>query len=39
MTVQDFELRTGFNLPLDALLSLFNPVGWAAYTRNPAGLE
>lgn len=33
------ELHTGSNLPLEALLPLYESVGWTAYTRDPAGLQ
>jgi ribosomal protein S18 acetylase RimI-like enzyme len=39
MTLPSFELRAGSDLSLDALLSLYDSVGWAAYTRDPAGLQ
>ena len=39
MTSGSMELRTGNNLPLDDLLSLYDSVGWVAYTRDPAGLQ
>ena len=39
MTQPSFELRTDPYLPLDDLLSLYDSVGWAAYTRDPAGLQ
>ena len=38
MTLPSFELRAGSDLPIDALLSLYDSVGWAAYTRDPARL-
>ena len=39
MTLPSFELRINPDLPLDALLALYDSVGWAAYTRDPAGLQ
>jgi len=39
MTSGLIELRTGDDLPLDSLLALYDSVGWAAYTRDPAGLQ
>ena len=39
MTQPSFELRVNSDLPLDDLLSLYDSVGWAAYTRDPAGLQ
>lgn len=39
MTQPSFELRTDPDLPLDDLLSLYDSVGWAAYTRDPTGLQ
>lgn len=39
MTSGLIELRTGDDLPLDTLLALYDSVGWAAYTRDPAGLQ
>lgn len=39
MTAPDIDLRANPDLPLDALLALYDSVGWAAYTRDPAGLQ
>lgn len=39
MTPPPFELRINSDLPLDDLLSLYDSVGWATYTRDPAGLQ
>ncbi len=32
------ELHTDKTLPIESLLALYASVGWAAYTRDPAGL-
>lgn len=39
MTLPPFDLCDGSDLPLDALLSLYDSVSWAAYTRDPAALQ
>lgn len=39
MALPPFELRVNSDLPLDALLSLYDSVGWGAYTRDPTGLQ
>ncbi len=39
MTNLPVEFRSGAGLPLEALVALYDSVGWAAYTRDPAGLQ
>jgi len=39
MPLPSLDLRNESNLLLDDLLSLYDSVGWAAYTRDPAGLQ
>lgn len=39
MTSGSIELCSGNDLPLEALLPLYDSVNWSAYTRDPAGLQ
>ncbi|TLM81532.1 MAG: GNAT family N-acetyltransferase [Actinobacteria bacterium] len=39
MTNLPVEIRSGAGLPLEAVVALYDSVGWAAYTRDPAGLQ
>jgi ribosomal protein S18 acetylase RimI-like enzyme len=34
MDTSTIKVKTGFDLPLDQLLTLYNSVGWAAYTND-----
>ncbi len=39
MTNLPVDFRYGAGLPLEAVVALYDSVGWAAYTRDPVGLQ